>query len=309
MTKINKVAIIGAGLMGSGIAQIFAMQGTSVALYHPRPSSCNALNKVKENLQLMQSYGIYQVQEIEDALSHITLTDNLVDAITDAELVIEVIPEDLSLKQTLFTELDSLCPSTTILASGTSVISITEIARVTQHKERIVGMHFWNPPFLIPLVEVIKTQWTDELLFEKSVQLLQQVGKHAIKVNKDIPGFLINRLQHALWREAIYLIEQGVADAKTVDEGIRNSFGLRLPILAPLENADMVGTDLTLAIHTYLFPFLNNATTPSPLLEQLVAQNKLGFKKGEGFQTWTEEQMAHSRKQLIEYLLQTIYKR
>jgi len=151
---------------------------------------------------------------------------------------------------------------------------------------------------------VIRTEWTDDALFERTVALLAWAGKRPVRVNKDVPGFLVNRLQHALWREAIYLVEAGIADAHTVDEGIRYGFGLRLPALGPLENADMVGTDLTLAIHEYIFPHLNNATTPSPLLRELVASGKLGFKSGEGFQSWNEASINNSREHLLNYLQQ-----
>lgn len=296
--SVTQVTILGGGLMGSGIAQIFAARGVNVTIYDVDARIYKAPDTIRANLQRMQT----DEATIDAILGRVVFCDKLSASVAGAQIVFECVPEQLTLKQQLFRELDACCPPETILASNTSVISISEIARDVRHKQRVLGTHFWNPAFLIPLVEVIRTQWTDEALFERTVSLLSWAGKRPVKVNKDVPGFLVNRLQHALWREAIYLVEQGIADARTVDEGIRFGFGLRLPTLGPLENADMVGTDLTLAIHEYIFPHLNNATTPSPLLKRLVAEGKLGFKSGEGFQAWDDAAINESRERLLNYL-------
>ena len=171
----------------------------------------------------------------------------------------ECVFEDLELKQQVFEDLDRACPAPTVLASNTSVMSITQIGSRARLKERVVGTHFWNPPYLIPLVEVVRTQHVADEVVEKTMRLLRSVGKHPIDCRKDVPGFVANRLQHALWREAISIVEHGIADAATVDESIRYGFGLRLPILGPLENADMVGLDLTLSIHDYILPHLESS--------------------------------------------------
>ncbi|MCP4121527.1 MAG: 3-hydroxyacyl-CoA dehydrogenase family protein, partial [Bacteroidetes bacterium] len=136
-----------------------------------------------------------------------------------------------------------------------------------------------------------------------TMAILKKTGKHPVRVNRDVPGFLANRLQHALWRESISIVENGIADASTVDEAIRMGFGLRLPILGPMENADMVGNDLVLAIHNYILPHLENSPDPSPLLKQNVENGELGFKTGKGFRTWTEEEIKESGKRLTEYLI------
>ncbi|CAI1219513.1 3-hydroxyacyl-CoA dehydrogenase family protein [Serratia ficaria] len=295
---VTQVTIIGGGLMGSGIAQIFAARGVNVTIYDIDARIYKAPETIRVNLQRMQT----DEGSIQEILARISFCDELSAGVAGAQIVFECVPERLALKQQLFKELDTLCPEETILASNTSVISISEIARDVRHKQRVLGTHFWNPAFLIPLVEVIRTQWTEDAVFERTASILAWAGKRPVRVNKDIPGFLVNRLQHALWREAIYLVEEGIADARTVDEGIRFGFGLRLPTLGPLENADMVGTDLTLAIHEYIFPHLNNATTPSPLLRRLVAEGKLGFKSGEGFQSWDDASINASRERLLNYL-------
>lgn len=210
------------------------------------------------------------------------------------------------LKQNLFQDLDSLCPEETILATNTSVISITEIATKSVKKERIVGTHFWNPPYLIPLVEVIRGKETSSETVDATLDLLKQVGKHPVKVNKDAPGFVGNRLQHALWREAVSIVEHEIADAATVDECVKFGFGLRLPVLGPLENADMVGLDLTLSIHDYILKHLESSPRPSPLLREKVKNGELGFKTGRGFYQWPPDQAKESQKKLENYLLELI---
>ena len=174
------------------------------------------------------------------------------------------------------------------------------------HKERIVGTHFWNPPYLIPLVEVVRTADVSDDVVQRTMAILRRVGKHPIDCKKDVPGFVANRLQHALWREAISIVEHGIADAATVDESIRFGPGLRLPILAPMENADMVGLDLTLAIHDYILPHLEASGEPSPLLRERVAAGDLGFKTGRGFQSWSAEEAAASRARLVRYLVHVL---
>jgi 3-hydroxybutyryl-CoA dehydrogenase len=150
---------------------------------------------------------------------------------------------------------------------------------------------------------VVRTHETSEEVIQQTMDLMSAVGKHPIRVNKDVPGFVANRLQHALWREAISIVENGIADAKTVDESIKFGFGLRLPILAPMENADMVGTDLTFSIHNYILKHLESSPEPSPLLVEKVKNGELGFKSGKGFQAWTPEEIAESRRRLIQYLI------
>jgi 3-hydroxybutyryl-CoA dehydrogenase len=182
------------------------------------------------------------------------------------------------------------------------VISITEIAEKAVHRERIVGTHFWNPPYLIPLVEVVRAEESADWCISKTYDLLMRVGKYPVHVHKDVPGFVGNRLQHALWREAFAIIDEGICDPATVDEVIRNGFGLRLPILGPVETADMIGLDLTLAIHNYILKYINADPTPSTTLQSKVETGELGFKSGSGFLEWSDSSIAESRERLMEYL-------
>ena len=169
-------------------------------------------------------------------------------------------------------------------------------------RERALGTHWWNPPFLVPLVEVIETQWTSPQTVAWTMKLHQDAGKAPAHVKKDVPGFIGNRLQHALWREAISLVENGICDAETVDSVIKSSFGRRLAVLGPLENADLVGTDLTLAIHNTVLPAIDSRPAASPYLKKLVADGKLGFKSGEGFRKWSAEQQAALRTKVMQHL-------
>ena len=227
---------------------------------------------------------------------------DLAAAVRDADYVVEAVLEDLGLKQKLFVEIEKHVRPDTILASNTSVIPITDIMQGLQRRERALGTHWWNPPYLVPLVEVIETQWTKPEAVDFTMKLHAAAGKKPAHVKKDVPGFIGNRLQHALWREAISLVERGICDAQTVDDVIKAAFGRRLAVLGPLENADMVGTDLTLAIHKTVLPDIDSRPGPSPYLEKLVAGGKLGFKSGEGFRQWTPEQQAALRSKVLKHL-------
>ena len=254
MSKIKNIAVIGAGLMGHGIAQVFTVKGYQVVLMDMEKGILDtAVNNIRSNLTLMADNNIIRYEDIESSIQNIHTTTDMKEATGEADFVVEAILENLELKQKTFKELDGLCGPKTILATNTSVISITEIAEKSINRDRIVGTHFWNPPYLIPLVEVVRGRDTSDNAMNDTITLLEKVGKHPVRVNKDVPGFVGNRLQHALWREAISIVEKGIADASTVDECIKYGFGLRLPVLGPLENTDMVGTDLIFSIHNYIY--------------------------------------------------------
>jgi len=305
MSRSEHIAIIGAGMMGHGIAQIFATKGHKVILTDISDDLLSkAVANVRTNMALLSKNGLGSKEEIEPALARIRTTQSLKEAVSDAQIVIEAISENLELKQKLFVEMEAYCPTDTILASNTSVISITEIAEKTRHKNRVVGTHFWFPPYLIPLVEVVKGKETSDRTVDFVFDFMKKAGKHPIKCLKDAPGFVANRLQHALWREAISIVDNGIADAATVDDAIKHSFGIRLSVLGPLENADMAGLDLTLQIHNYILKHLESSSLPSPVLIKKVEAKELGMKTGKGFHDWTPGKEGDYRKHLLNHLIE-----
>jgi 3-hydroxybutyryl-CoA dehydrogenase len=295
MVEKPAIAVIGAGLMGAGIALVFAAAGHPVALFDALEGArTTALPRIRDNLKAV---GLDPI-----AADAINLHAQLAKAVADADFVIEAAPEDLALKQALFIEIEDAARPTAILASNTSVIPITAIMARLRNKSRALGTHWWNPPYLVPLVEVIRTVDTSDAAIDATLELLLSVGKTAVEVKKDVPGFIGNRLQHALWREAVSLVADGVCDAKTVDDVVKASFGARLAVLGPLENADLVGTDLTRSIHNYVLPALDRSTAASPYLDRLVETGQLGFKSGKGFRSWSPEQQAALRERVTNHL-------
>lgn len=291
----SKIAVIGAGLMGHGIAQVFALAGHDVTITDPNAES---LATVRERI----SANLKDLGDDPKAVDRVTPVASLADCVKSADYIVEAAPENLALKQKLFAEIEAAARPDAILASNTSVIQITEIMKGLKRRDRALGTHWWNPPFLVPLVEVIGTEWTSAAAIDFTMKLHKDAGKTPAHVKKDVPGFIGNRLQHALWREAVSLVENGICDAETVDTVIKAAFGRRLAVLGPLENADLVGTELTLAIHQNVLPHIDSRPGPSPYLEKLVADGKLGFKSGEGFRKWTPEQQAALRAAVVQHL-------
>ncbi len=290
-----RIGIIGAGLMGHGIAQVFALHGHAVAVHDSSAAALAALHeRVRANLR--------DLGQEPAAAERIRPCTELADAVRTADVVFEAGPENLEIKQQLFRQIEDAAPEQALLASNTSVIPIGRIMAGLRLKGRALGTHWWNPPYLVPLVEVIRTADTAPASLQAMSDLLTAVGKTPVRVNKDVPGFVGNRLQHALWREAIALVQNGVCDAETVDTVVKASFGRRLAVLGPLENADLVGTDLTLAIHENVLPDLDRSAGPLPYLRQLVDSGRLGMKSGEGFRQWTPQAQAALRRRVLEHL-------
>jgi 3-hydroxybutyryl-CoA dehydrogenase len=287
--------------MGAGIAQVFALRGYDVMVCDPIDDARASLNeRIRATLSM--------VDEDPDLADRVSGTSDMAEAAANAIVVFEAAPEKLELKQSIFAQLDAVAGPETILASNTSVIPITTIAKNVKRRERMLGTHWWNPPYLVPLVEVVPIAETEAAIVDGMIDLLASVGKTPVRVRKDVPGFVGNRLQHALWREAHALIAEGICDAETVDIVVKNSFGMRLPVLGPIENADLVGLDLTQDIHKVMLPELTNRTDPSPVLEENILKGRLGFKSGAGLRTWTTEEMEETRARLSRHLLEMVRK-
>lgn len=290
------ISVIGGGLMGAGIAQVFAAAGHQVLAYEP-------FDDVRETIAERIRAGLTQVGDDPQLAANVNVTPDLAEAVGEAGFITEAAPEKLELKRAIFGDLIKHAPRSAILASNSSVMPIGSIASGLPTAERIVGTHWWNPAVLIPLVEVIQGAETSNATVKATMDLLASVGKKPAHVKKDVAGFVANRLQHALWREAIAMVADGICDAKTVDDCVKNSFGLRLPVLGPLENADLVGIELTRDIHRTIMPELNRDAEPNALLDTMIDAGKLGFKSGEGFQVWSAEAQASLRQQLVDHLV------
>lgn len=271
----GKLAVIGAGNMGNAIAALFLSHGWQLVLIDPSEEACS-----RSRQRLLGARTSDEGLESRIAWSHA-----LGDA-ADASIVIEAAPENAALKQDIFRQLEACCAPTALLATNTSGISINQLATGLQHPERFIGTHFFTPADIIPLVEVVACERTLPATSERIIEILRSVGKLPVLVRKDVPGFIANRLQHALAREAMSLLEKGVASADDIDTVARWSLGIRLALTGPLEQRDINGLDIHHAIAGYLYPDLENRQTPSKILSDKVAEGQLGVKTGGGFYAW-----------------------
>lgn len=313
LDKIQEIAVIGCGLMGHGIAQTFAQKGYSVTMYDTHHSILEkAISQVRSNLDTFIEAGIETEESIKEALSNIRISLDLRSAVEYAHFVIEAAPEDLMLKMNLFAEMDRYAQEDAILASNTSTLPISQIGKKVARKERLIVTHWFNPPHIIPVVEVVRGEATSQEVFEISYKLLEKIGKRPIKILKEVPGFLINRVQTAMFREILSLLELGVATPEDIDLGVKGSFGFRLAVIGPLQTMDMGGLDLIYKGMKYLYPFIDSSIEVQKILREKIERNELGLKTGEGFfQYEQKEDLAlyrHSKerdKKLL-YLFKTL---
>jgi 3-hydroxybutyryl-CoA dehydrogenase len=293
--RIETIGIIGGGLMGHGIAYLLAAAGHQVAIYEPGAELRATLPQ--------RLTAIAGLLDDDPALTEkISVHDALAPAMQGATFVFEAAPEKLPLKQQIFAEIEQHVAPETILASNSSAIPSTEIGRRLKHRERVLGTHFWNPPHLVPLVEVTQNEKTSAEAVRRTMDLLRDAGKVPVHVRRDVPGFVGNRLQHAMKREAIALVAAGVCDAETIDTVVREGFGARTAVLGPMEQTDLVGVDLTLDIAEVLYKDLDATPGPHPFLREKVKAGKLGMKTGEGMRRWTPEQAEAVRGRLSRFL-------
>jgi len=307
LSEKTRIGVLGVGLMGHGLAQVFSIKGCDVTIYDRDEKALSAcLDRVRSNLDVFVQMGIVKDNEIEPSLKRIHLADSMGDMCRDRSLIIEAVTENLAVKRQVFAEMEQLVPPETILASNTSAIQISRIAEGLLHPERVLGTHFWNPPHIVPCVEVIKGDKTAEDVFENVYHFMRKVGKTPVRVLKDVPGFLGNRMQHALWHEAITLVESGIASAEDVDTVVKSSFGLRLAFLGPLETADLAGLDLTYQVQSNLLQHLDRSTTPSQLLVEKLKKGETGAKTGRGFHNWPPDKLKRIVEQRNRVLLRIL---
>ena len=287
---IRMIAVVGAGLMGHGIAQEFALAGYDVNLHDLNDERLGqATATIRKNLETSERTGSVEMESIADVMARIHASMVLADVVTDADVVIEAVVEDLAIKQAVFRRLDDLCPERTILASNTSTLLPSKLAEVTRRPDRVLVAHYFNPPYLLPLVEVVRHPGTSDATLATVVELLTRVGKKPAILQREVPGFIANRLQAALFREALSMVEQGIASPQDVDTVVKNGFGRRYAAAGPFETFDIAGLDVLLAVCQNLIPVIDASTEVPALLRGHVERGELGVKTGRGFYAWTPD--------------------
>jgi len=305
--KVNNVAVIGAGTMGHGIAQVFALAGLQVILSDSDAEVLGkAIPRIQANIETCVEHGFINEDLAAAVPARITLSPNLADAVSQADFVVEAVFENLDVKRGVLHQLEEHCPAHTVITSTTSSFCVRDMAVSLNYPERFLVTHFWNPPYVIPVVEVMPGDRTSAEAVQTTMSLLEAAGKYPALVKKDVPGFVGNRLQHALRREAIAIVAGGIASPEDVDLIARLSFGLRMPVVGPLETVDLGGLDLTQAIQTYLLPELDCSTEPKPLIRDKVARGELGAKAGQGFYDWPPGRAAEVIRRRDEALLEMV---
>lgn len=303
LNDVQRITVVGAGLMGHGIALELAAHGFAVRL-HDRDQA--QLDRARDGI----AHGLARLVEIgritrdvaAAAPARITMGRDLRAAVTDTDLVIEAVSEDLGVKRTLFGDLDAWAPPRAILASNTSTFMPSLLAAATHRPRQVIVTHYFNPPYLLPLVELVRGDHTSDETVETLRALYQSIGKSPAVVQREAPGFVGNRLQMALLREALAIVDAGIASPADVDTIIRTSFGRRLAVAGVFEVFEAAGWDLTLTVAEQLFPAVDRAAEPPASLRQKVARGELGLKSGQGFYTWTPDEAAALRKRIADGL-------
>ena len=287
--EIKKVAVLGAGLMGHGIAQVAAQAAKyDVSLRDVKQEFLdNGMNMIKKSLQSFLKRGKISEKEVEETLKRIHPTLDIKEAVTDADLVIEAVPENVELKKKMYREVEKFAPEDALIGSNTSSISITELASATRRPERFCGMHFFNPPQLMRLIEIIRGVKTSDETINTVVEVTKRMGKEPVVVNKDCPGFVVTRVLIPALNEAMYLVWEGIAEPEDIDKAIK--LGLNWP-MGPFTLLDYLGLDTVLSITGVFQNEIGDPKyRPCPLLRQMVKAGLLGRKTGKGFYDWTEK--------------------
>ena len=310
MSKLSKIGVIGAGTMGHSIAQAFAACSYYVHLQDINEDTLKqAKGKIAYNLKMLQELGLLDEQGAEKTLTRISFYTDLETAVQDADFVIESISEDIAVKQALFKCLDEVTPPHTILASNTSSFKITDITKsVLRKKDKVILTHWFNPPHIVPLVELCRSEHTSEDTVNKVKNLLESCGKVTIDVKKEVPGLVGNRLQAALVREAFHIYEQGIASVEDIDKVVKFGPGLRLPVGGIFQIVDLGGIDVWYVVCLSLIPKICSDTGPIESLRKKKEKGELGVKTGKGFYEYPDSSTsyAHKRDVMMLKLLQII---
>jgi 3-hydroxybutyryl-CoA dehydrogenase len=282
--RSEQVAVIGSGLMGHGIAQVFAQGGCRVTMHDMNETLLgNAKQRIRLNLKALSGMGFEKENSIDEIVSRIASTVDLAEAVHGADFVIESVPENLQIKREVFRKMASYAPSGAILASNSSMLTISDIGRDVENKERLVITHWFNPPYLIPVVEVVKGAATSQDTVERTIGLLERMEKVPVRVLKEVPGHLLNRIQFALLRETLALLQEGVATAEEIDKGVSGSLGLRFATIGPLRSIDLAGLDLFWYGMRNMYQYLDNSIELQQIIHEKVKTGHAGRKAGKGF--------------------------
>jgi 3-hydroxybutyryl-CoA dehydrogenase len=288
LEEVKDIAVLGSGIMGHGIAQTFLMAGYPVMLYDIQETILDtAKAHVQKNMQLFVAAGLLAGEEMEPALKRLSTTTDLKKSVEASDFIIEAAPENLDLKRKLFEEVESFCRKDAIMASNTSSLTLGEIGIGVQNKERLVVTHWFNPPHIVPTVEVVRCEWTSDETFDLAYRLMEKIRKVPVKINRELPGFIVNRIQVAMAREVFDLFEKGLASAEDIDKAVRGSIGFRLASIGPLLTADLGGIELWLRVCENLLPKIQSSIDPPKALQNLVSQGDFGIKSGKGFYDYT----------------------
>ena len=301
---VRHVAVAGTGMMGPGIAATFALAGRRATIVsRTAEGAASGVAKARSLIETLAANGLADPAQTKEAVTRLAPSTDPEEAVRAAQLFVESVPEDLGTKQAFFARLDKASPDA-ILCSNTSGISITAIASKSTRRERILTTHFWNPPYLMPLVEVVMGEWTSRQIADGVVDLLRGCGKVPVLVRQDRPGQLGNRIQHAMIRECVNIVQEGIATAEDVDLAVKTGVGLRLPVYGVFEHADMVGLDLVKAVQNYVLPDLSPVKEAGRLHQEKVARGELGVKAGRGFLEWTPRKAEEVRARRDAFLIQ-----
>jgi 3-hydroxybutyryl-CoA dehydrogenase len=304
LDDIRRIAVIGSGLMGHGIALDFALAGYDVCLNDVSEEKlAHALETIKGNLQMMTRIGFARAEDAATAPARIRTSTVLKTAAESADVVIEAVVENLEVKERIFSELDTICPPHTILASNTSTFKPSKLARVTRRPGKVLVAHYFNPPYLLPLVELVRGEQTSDETISLMHALLKKIGKQPAIVQKEATGFIGNRLQVALLREALSIVQQGIASPQDVDIVIKNSIGRRWAFAGIFEVFEIAGWDLLLEICRQVQPEQDASAKPVELLDEKVRRGELGLKSGKGFYDWTPQSAAALKERIAQGLI------
>ncbi|PKM51250.1 MAG: 3-hydroxybutyryl-CoA epimerase [Firmicutes bacterium HGW-Firmicutes-7] len=305
----DSVLVFGSGMMGCAIGCCAALAHNQVIMYDINESVLEkAHSRVLDNLNILVEQGLQTIEAIEEAKKLISVTNNLEQASERANLVIEAVYENLEVKQDVFQKLDSLLPESVPILSNTSGLRITDISAKTKYPERTLTAHFWLPANLIPLVEIVIGDKSSPELAVRIKEMLTTWGKTPVIVNKDLPGQLANRILQAVIREAVNIVEIGLASPEDVDTAIKMGMALRFPVWGPLEHVDAVGMDICCSVQNSVLPEITNRTHASPLMLKLLEEGNLGHKSGRGFYDWSEKDMDALIKKRNDFIVHALKK-